>query len=259
MCLRYCAFMKPLIAGNWKMNKLPSEAENWTRDFLTRLQHVDHSHADIALCVPFTHIAFLTNVLVATTIRIGSQDISAHEEGAYTGEVSATMLKDLGVHYAIVGHSERREYHREDDALVGSKVQKALEHELVPILCVGESLEQREAGDADRVVVGQIKADLEGVTLTDANSVVVAYEPIWAIGTGKTATAEDAQTMSKTIRDTLTEIYPDIASDMRILYGGSMKPGNAGELLSQADINGGLIGGASLKIDDLIAIVEAGK
>lgn len=251
--------MKPLIAGNWKMNKLPSEAETWTRDFLTRLQHVEHNHADVALCVPFTHIASLTNVLVATTMQVGSQDVSAHEEGAYTGEVSAAMLKDLGVYYAIIGHSERREYHREDDTLVRSKVQKALEHDLVPILCVGESLAQREAGDADKVVIGQIKAGLEGVSLTNADSLVVAYEPIWAIGTGKTATAADAQAMSKTIRDTLAELYPDLAGDMRILYGGSMKPGNAAELLSQADINGGLIGGASLEIDDLIAIIEAGK
>lgn len=251
--------MKPLIAGNWKMNKLPSEAETWTRDFLTRLQHVEHDHADIALCVPFTHIASMTNVLVATTVHIGAQDISAQEEGAYTGEVSAAMLKDLGVYYAIIGHSERREYHHEDDTLVRSKVQKALEHGLVPILCVGESLEQREAGDADSVVIGQIKADLEGVSLASADSLVIAYEPIWAIGTGKTATSEDAQTISKTIRDTLAELYPDLAANMRILYGGSMKPTNAGELLSQPDINGGLIGGASLKIDDLIAIIEAGK
>ncbi len=247
--------MKPLIAGNWKMNKLPSESETWVRDFTIKLQHIDHNHAEIALCVPFTHIASMTNVLVATAVRLGSQDVSAYQEGAYTGEVSAAMLKDLGVCYAIVGHSERREYHQESDDVVCSKAQAAMANGLIPIVCVGESLEQRDAGQADDIVVAQLKASLAGISLDKTDDLVIAYEPIWAIGTGKTATAEDAQAM----RTTLNELYPHLAADMRILYGGSMKPGNAQELLSQADINGGLIGGASLKIDDLLAIVEADK
>ncbi|MEM6431321.1 MAG: triose-phosphate isomerase [Deinococcota bacterium] len=257
--LRYSTLMKPLIAGNWKMNKLPSESETWVRELTTKLQHIDHTHAEIALCVPFTHIASMTNVLVATVVRLGSQDVSAHDSGAYTGEVSASMLKDLGVCYAIVGHSERRDYHQESDAVVCSKAQAALSHGLIPIVCVGESLTQRDAGQADEVVVSQLNASLAGISLDKADDLVIAYEPIWAIGTGKTATAEDAQAMCHTIRETLSNLYPNLATEIRILYGGSMKPGNAQELLTQADINGGLIGGASLKTPDLLAIVEAGK
>jgi triosephosphate isomerase (TIM) len=244
----------PLIAGNWKMNKLPREAVSWAKTL--KLQ-VDNPNAEVLICAPFTHIPGLSDALAGSVIAIGSQDVSQHTEGAYTGEISAAMLKDLGVTYVIIGHSERREYHQESDTLVNAKVKKVLEQGLRPILCVGESLSQREAGQAQAVVVNQLKSGLEGIRFNHANDLVIAYEPIWAIGTGKTATADDAQTMSAAIRRVLLELYPDKANAMRILYGGSMKPSNAKELLEKPDINGGLIGGASLKIEDLVGIIQA--
>ena len=248
--------IKPLIAGNWKMNKLPTEAEGWATAFKEALTHVD-VEADLLVCAPFTHLLALHTVFSDSPVMVGAQDVSAFESGAYTGEVSAAMLKDAGVTHVIVGHSERREYHGEGDALVNEKIKKCLEHDLVPILCVGEREAQREAGEAESVVLKQLQAGLEGVDLENADTLVIAYEPVWAIGTGKTATAEDAQEMSKTIRTALEGTYPMQAQGIRILYGGSMKPGNAAELLAKPDVNGGLIGGASLDTDDLIAIVKA--
>jgi triosephosphate isomerase (TIM) len=248
--------LTPLIAGNWKMNKLPGEAESWATNFKDALVHLN-VEADILICAPFTHLASLRTVFTDSPVAVGSQDVSQHSEGAYTGEVSAEMLKDIGVTYAIIGHSERREYHQENDALVNAKVKKTLETGLRPILCVGESLSQREAEQAESVVLAQLEADLNGVTFSNANDLVVAYEPIWAIGTGKTATSDDAQAMSATIRSALKKLYPKDADGIRILYGGSMKPSNAKELLGKPDINGGLIGGASLKIEDLVEIVKA--
>ncbi|MCA9837834.1 MAG: triose-phosphate isomerase [Trueperaceae bacterium] len=249
--------IRPLIAGNWKMNKVPTEAATWLGDLKEKLKQTDAGHADILLCVPATHLGAM--VAAQGFLALGGQDMSQHESGAYTGEISAAMLKDAGASYVIVGHSERREYHKEDDALLNAKVKKALEHNLIPILCVGESEAQRDAGKAKDVVIAQLKADLEGISFASADDLVIAYEPIWAIGTGKTATADDAQEMCAAIRQTLAELYPDQASRIRILYGGSMKPSNAQELLSKADINGGLIGGASLKTDDLLALVAAAK
>ncbi len=243
----------PLIAGNWKMNKLPSEAISWANTLKAQL---NPSKAEILICAPYTHLAGLQIALAGSSVAVGSQDVSQHTDGAYTGEISAAMLKDLGVTYVIIGHSERREYHQESDTLVNAKIKKVLEQGLRPILCVGESLSQREAGQAQAVVVSQLKAGLEGVSF-NSNDLVIAYEPIWAIGTGKTATADDAQTMSAAIRKVLQELYPDKANTMRILYGGSMKPSNAKELLEKPDVNGGLIGGASLKIDDLVGIIQA--
>ncbi len=238
------------------MNKLPSEAEAWANNFKDALTHVS-ADAEILVCAPFTHLASLRTVFTDSPVAVGSQDVSQHSEGAYTGEVSAAMLKDIGVTYVVIGHSERREYHKESDALVNAKVKKVLETGLRPILCVGESLAQREAGQAESVVLAQLSAGLDGVTFASPADVVVAYEPIWAIGTGKTATSDDAQAMSATIRKALQSMYPNDASEIRILYGGSMKPSNAKELLEKPDINGGLIGGASLKIEDLVAILEA--
>ena len=247
---------QPLIAGNWKMNKLPSEAEGWATRFKERLEHID-VEADVLICAPFTHLLALHTVFTDSPVLIGAQDISAYDAGAYTGEVSAAMLKDAGATHVIVGHSERREYHGEDDALVNKKVKAALEHGLVPILCVGEREEERDAGEQEDVVLDQLRAGLADVALSSANDLVVAYEPVWAIGTGKTATAEDAQAMGAAIRSALEELYPEHASAIRLLYGGSMKPGNAAELLSKPDVNGGLIGGASLDVDDLVSIIEA--
>jgi triosephosphate isomerase (TIM) len=244
----------PLIAGNWKMNKLPGEVASWANTFKSQ---VDKPKAEVLICAPFTHLARLREAVAGSSVTIGSQDVSQHAEGAYTGEISAAMLKDLGVTYVIIGHSERREYHKESDTLVNAKVKRVLEHSLRPILCVGESLSQREAGQAESMVIAQLKAGLDGVTFLNPNDLVIAYEPIWAIGTGKTATADDAQSMSATIRKVLSELYPEKAASMRILYGGSMKPSNAKELLEKPDVNGGLIGGASLKIEDLLGILQA--
>mgnify|MGYP003872738207 CR=1 FL=1 len=238
------------------MNKLPSEAESWAVNFKEALTHID-LRADVLICAPYTHLLALHTVFSDSPISVGSQDVSQHDSGAYTGEISAPMLKDAGVWYVIIGHSERRDYHKESDELINAKVKKTLEHNLTPILCVGETEAQRDAGDAQKVVLNQLEANLKDVELESANHIVIAYEPIWAIGTGKTATADDAQEMCATIRTALKGAYPSQASGIRILYGGSMKPDNAAELLSKEDINGGLIGGASLKIKDLIAITEA--
>lgn len=248
--------MKPLIAANWKLNKLPSDVSSWLDALKKALEDVDLSRADVAVCAPYTHLVALKEA-AGEHIGVGAQDCSAHEAGAYTGEVSVAMLKDLGVQYVIVGHSERREYHHEDDATVHAKVKAVLEEGLVPILCVGEKLEEREAGNAESVTLGQLGAALADVTLNDAAALVIAYEPIWAIGTGKTATDDDAQAMCWTIRKKLEELYPEYASEIRVLYGGSMKPDNALGLLRQSDINGGLIGSASLDASSLAQIADA--
>lgn len=248
---------KPLIAGNWKMHRLPSEAVTWLRSLLGRLEARPLPQCDLALLVPFPHLPGMAALAFGEDVALGAQDLSPHEEGAYTGEVSAAMLRDAGARYVIVGHSERRAYHHEDDALVHAKLQAALGAGLVPILCVGERQEERDAGRADEVVLGQLAGALEGIALQDADALVVAYEPVWAIGTGRTATAADAQQISATVRAELARRYPRLAPRMRILYGGSMKPGNAGELLAQPDVDGGLIGGASLDLNDYLAIAEA--
>lgn len=245
----------PLIAGNWKMNKLPSEAEGWANDFKSALTQLD-VNADVLICAPYTHLLSLKTIFADSPVHVGAQDVSAHDEGAYTGEISAAMLKDAGVSYVIIGHSERREYHNESDALINQKVKKTLAAGMRPILCVGESEAQRDAGDAETVVLAQLKAGLADINITNPTDIVIAYEPIWAIGTGKTATADDAQAMSHTIRQALESLFADKAAGIRVLYGGSMKPANAAELLAKADINGGLIGGASLKVDDLSAIIK---
>ena len=238
------------------MNKLVSEAEAWAQTLKEELEHVDFSE-ELLICAPFTHLVPLVTVLNSSPVTLGAQTVSEHEAGAYTGEVSATMLKDIGVRYVIIGHSERRAYHHESDAQVNAKAKQALANELRPIICIGESESQRDAGEAETVVLSQLRAALESLTFEDAQDVVIAYEPIWAIGTGKTATADDAQAMCGAIRQALRELYPDKADEMRILYGGSMKPANAADLLGKQDINGGLIGGASLNVDDLLAIAKA--
>lgn len=249
--------MKPLIAANWKLHKLPSEMDAWVRELHTALEGIDRERLELALCVPYTHLTALEQALSGSDIKLGAQDVSAHAKGAYTGEVAAAMLADLGVHYVIVGHSERREYHREDDALVRAKLEAVLESGLVPIVCVGEKLDEREAGQAEAVTLRQLTAALSGLEITRAEELVIAYEPVWAIGTGKTATDDDAQAMCGTIRGKLRELLPDLADEVRILYGGSMKGDNAAGLLAQPDINGGLIGSASLDTASLAKIAAA--
>ena len=247
---------KKIIAGNWKMNKTPSEAVelvNLLKDL------VKNDDVDVVYCVPAIDIVPVVEATKGTNVAVGAENMYFEESGAYTGEISAAMLVDAGVKYVIIGHSERRDYFKEDDVLLNKKVKKAFEAGITPILCCGESLEQRELGVTMDWIRLQIKSDLAGVTADQVKSMVIAYEPIWAIGTGKTATTEQAQEVCKGIRDLIAEIYDtDTAEAVRIQYGGSMNAGNAAELLAKPDIDGGLIGGASLKAD-FGQVVNAGK
>ena len=247
---------KKIIAGNWKMNKTPSEAVelvNLLKDL------VKNDDVDVVYCVPAIDIVPVVEATKGTSVAVGAENMYFEESGAYTGEISAAMLVDAGVKYVIIGHSERRDYFKEDDVLLNKKVKKAFEAGITPILCCGESLEQRELGVTMDWIRLQIKSDLAGVTADQVKSMVIAYEPIWAIGTGKTATSDQAQEVCKGIRDLIAEIYDtDTAEAVRIQYGGSMNAGNAAELLAKPDIDGGLIGGASLKAD-FGQVVNAGK
>ena len=247
---------KKIIAGNWKMNKTPSEAVelvNLLKDL------VKNDDVDVVYCVPAIDIVPVVEATKGTNVAVGAENMYFEESGAYTGEISAAMLVDAGVKYVIIGHSERRDYFKEDDVLLNKKVKKAFEAGITPILCCGESLEQRELGVTMDWIRLQIKSDLAGVTADQVKSMVIAYEPIWAIGTGKTATSDQAQEVCKGIRDLIAEIYDtDTAEAVRIQYGGSMNAGNAAELLAKPDFDGGLIGGASLKAD-FGQVVNAGK
>jgi triosephosphate isomerase len=238
---------RKIIAGNWKMNKTPSEAKALA-ELLKPL--VDNPDVDVVYCVPAIDLLPVAEVIKGTNVMLGAENVSDQDAGAYTGEISADMLVDAGVKFVIIGHSERRQYYREDDAFLNRKVLKALEKGLTPILCCGETLEQREAGVTLDWIRLQLKSDLQGVTKEQAASMVIAYEPIWAIGTGKTATSDQAEEVCGAIRKLIAEIYDtDTAEKIRIQYGGSMKPSNCRELLAKPDIDGGLIGGAALKAD----------
>ena len=238
---------KKIIAGNWKMNMTPSEAVK----LCTELKElVKNDEADVVYCVPAIDIVPVVEAVKGTNVQVGAENMYYEEKGAYTGEISPEMLVDAGVKYVIIGHSERRDYFKECDCMLNKKVKKALEHNLTPILCCGESLEQREMGVTLDWIRLQIKSDLKDVTAEQAASIVIAYEPIWAIGTGKTATTEQAQEVCKAIRDCIAEIYDSAtAEQVRIQYGGSVNAANAAELFAQPDIDGGLVGGASLKAD----------
>ena len=238
---------KKIIAGNWKMNKTPSEAVALVEELKPLVQNDD---VDVVYCVPAIDIVPVAEAVKGTNVAVGAENFYIEDKGAFTGEISAPMLLDAGVKYVIIGHSERREYFKEDDAFLNKKVKKAFEAGLTPILCCGESLELRERNAYKDWINLQIKADLEGVTAEQVASMVIAYEPIWAIGTGKTATADQAQEVCAMIRNTIAEIYDtDTAEKVRIQYGGSMNAGNCKELLAKPDIDGGLIGGAALKAD----------
>lgn len=244
---------RKLIAGNWKMNG--SLAANATLlDGI--LAGAANLNADLAVCVPAPYLAQVQAALAGSSIAWGAQDVSVHESGAYTGEVSVAMLKDFGCRYAIVGHSERRSFHGESDEVVAQKAVRALAAGLVPIVCVGETLTEREQGHTDAVVTRQLQAVLDAVG-AQLSGVVIAYEPVWAIGTGKTATPAMAQQVHELIRANLAQRDASAAVTVKILYGGSMKPDNAKELLAMADIDGGLIGGAALKAADFLAIAQA--
>ena len=238
---------RKIIAGNWKMNMTPSQAVELIN---TLKPLVVTDEADVVFCVPAIDIIPAVEAAKGSNIEIGAENMYFEEKGAYTGEIAPDMLTDAGVKYVIIGHSERREYFAETDETVNKKVKKALEAGLTPILCCGESLEQREMGVTMDWIRLQIKSDLAGVTADQVKGMVIAYEPIWAIGTGKTATTEQAEEVCKGIRDCIAEMYDtDTAEAVRIQYGGSVNAGNAAELFAQPDIDGGLVGGASLKAD----------
>ena len=245
---------RKLVVGNWKMHG--SRVSN--AELLAGIVAARPFGCDVAVCPPFPYLVEAAATLAATDVRWGAQDCSAHEQGAYTGEVSASMLADCGCRYAIVGHSERRGYHAESDLLVARKAQAALSRGITPIVCVGETLEQRDAGQTESVVKRQLAAVIAQLTHC-AGEMVVAYEPVWAIGTGRTATPEQAQQVHAVLRAQLHAATGDRAQSMRILYGGSVKPDNAKELFSQPDIDGGLIGGAALKAADFVAICRAAE
>jgi triosephosphate isomerase len=242
---------RKLIVGNWKMHG--SHAAN--AELLAGIVGGRPYLADVAVCVPFPYLSEAAVALAATDIRWGAQDCSAHEQGAYTGEVSAAMLHEFGCRYAIVGHSERRQYHAESDQLVADKAKAALARGVTPIVCVGETLAQREAGETEAVVKRQLSAVIHTLAHC-AGEMVVAYEPVWAIGTGRTATPEQAQAVHHLLRAQLHAATPR-ADTMTILYGGSVKPDNAAQLFGQSDIDGALVGGASLKAADFVAICRA--
>lgn len=246
---------KPIIAGNWKMNMTPDEA----RELVTALiPLVKDAACDVVVCPPYVDLPAVGELVKGTNIHLGCQNIHWEEKGAYTGEISPKMLLALGVEYAIIGHSERRTYFGETDEGVNKRTKAALAHGITPIVCVGETLEQREAGVTESWVSGQTVAAFKGISAEDAVKVVIAYEPIWAIGTGKTATAEEAGAVCTQIRTLIRKKYgARVARSVTIQYGGSMNAKNAAELLAQPDIDGGLIGGASLKPDDFMAIVNA--
>lgn len=248
---------KPIMAGNWKMYKTVTQAVNFARDLLERLEDPG---CEVVICPSFTALSPLAETVEKTYITLGAQNMHWEDEGAYTGEISPGMLVDAGCRYVIVGHSERRRYFGETDETVNRKVLTAFRHNLVPIVCVGEMLEEREAGITEQVIRRQTETGLAGITAAQAGKLVVAYEPVWAIGTGKTASPGDAQQVNAFIRSVLKEMFGEKpAEQIRIQYGGSVKPGNAAELMAQQDIDGALVGGASLNAASFAAIVKAAK
>lgn len=243
------------ICGNWKMNKTVEEAVVFANEF--RQNYMPVHGRKVAVAAPFTALFSLKLCFEGSGIGVGAQNMHFEDSGAFTGEISAPMLGEIGVEYVIIGHSERRQYFGETDETVNKKLKKALEAEIGPIVCVGESLEQREAGKQFELVAGQVKAAFDGVDAESVEKITVAYEPIWAIGTGRTASAEQAQEMCCFIRKTVVELYgEDVAEKLTIQYGGSVKPSNAKELLNQPDIDGALVGGASLKPGDFWGIIN---
>ena len=247
---------RKFVAGNWKMYKTPSEAETLAGDLKSAIGALNG--AEMVVCPPYTALDRVNRVIQGSNIRLGAQDLHWEDQGAYTGKISHDMLKDVGVSHVIIGHSEQRTYFHETNETVNKKTVKALSSGLTPIVCVGETLEEREAGRMHDVVQSHVRGGYAGISKADALKTIIAYEPVWAIGTGKTATPEQAQEVHAFIRGLLKEMYDaEVAESLRILYGGSVKPDNAGELFSQPDIDGGLIGGAALKAPDFKAIVEA--
>ena len=244
---------KPIIAGNWKMHKTIAEALEFVNDVKDK---VSNNEVEAVICAPFTLLKDLKEATKGTNIKIGAQNMHFEEMGAFTGEISPLMLKELDMDYVVIGHSERRQYFNETDETVNKKVLKALEVEINPILCVGETLEEREAGNTKNVCKVQVEKALENVSKEDIAKVVIAYEPVWAIGTGKTATSEDANDVIAYIREVVANLYGELANEIRIQYGGSVKPSNVAEIMNQSDIDGALVGGASLQANDYVELVN---
>ena len=248
---------KKIIAGNWKMNMLPNEAIQFIEELAPLVKDTEN---EVILCVPYIDLFYALLTAQNTNIKIGAQNMHFAENGAYTGEISGKMLKSINVEYVIIGHSERRQYFNETDETVNKKVKVAFENKLKPIVCVGETLEEREAGKVEEIITNQTKLALEGLTNEQVENTIIAYEPIWAIGTGKTATKEDANYAVKAIRNKIAEIYGQTVADGVIIqYGGSVKASNAKELFEMSDIDGGLVGGASLKVEEFSKIVNFNK
>jgi triosephosphate isomerase len=249
---------KPIIAGNWKMNKTLAEAKSFVADTKNNVPKSDA--VDSIICAPFPFLHALVEDTKGTDLKIAAQNMHFEESGAFTGEVSPAVLKDLGVTYVVLGHSERREMFNETDESVNKKAKAAFNYDLTPIICVGETLEQREANQTMDLVADQVTKALDGLTEDQVKQSVIAYEPIWAIGTGKTATSEQANEVCAHVRKTVASVVSsDAAEAVRIQYGGSVKPANIDELLQQSDIDGALVGGASLEADSFLKLVEAGK
>ena len=251
--------MRPkLIAGNWKMNKDIHETALLIEDLKGRLKEF-RNEIGVVICPPFTSLVVARGLIQETPMKLGAQNMSDKDDGAFTGEISARMLTSIGCEYVVLGHSERRQYFKETNEFINSKVHKALKSNLTPIICVGETLEEREAGVTNQIVSTQIKGVLAGLTSSDIGKVVIAYEPVWAIGTGKTATPDQANEVHKLIRKLVGQMYSwPIAEKLQILYGGSVNPTNARDLLLQSDIDGALVGGACLKADSFTSIINAG-
>ena len=246
---------KKIVAGNWKMNKTLQEGIELAK---TINRQVEDNEIVVILCTPFIHLTEVRNAISKDSLFLGAQNCASEASGAYTGEVSAAMIKSTGAEYVIIGHSERRSYYHEDDATINKKVKQALANDLLPIFCCGEVLEERQSGIHMKVVGTRIEKGLFDLSVEDFSKVVIAYEPVWAIGTGVTATSGQAQEMHKIIRDLVAEKYGNVVADnTSILYGGSCKPSNAGELFANPDVDGGLIGGAALSASDFMGIVNA--
>lgn len=248
---------KKVIAGNWKMNMLPDQTIKFIDEIAPLVKDTKN---EVILCVPYTDLFYALLTAQNTNIKIGAQNMHWEENGAYTGEVSGKMLKVIGVEYVIIGHSERRGYFAETDETVNKKIKAAFANELKPIVCVGETLEQREEGKTEEIITNQTRLALEGLSNEQVKNTIIAYEPIWAIGTGKTATSEDANNSIKAIRKEIEDIYgKEVSEEVIIQYGGSVKSTNAKELFETSDIDGGLVGGASLKVEEFSKIVNYDK
>ncbi len=246
---------KLIIAGNWKMNKTVAEALTLVQDLKIELANV--TEGDIVVCPPFTALGEVAKAVRGSNIRLGAQDMSEHKPGAYTGEIAAAMLKELDVRYVILGHSERRQYQKESDELISKKARAAHAASLEPIVCVGETLAERETGQMEKVLETQVRGSLTGLSKEQMAETIIAYEPVWAIGTGKTATTDQAQEAHAFVRGLLVKLYDEAtARRVRIQYGGSVKPSNARELMSQPDVDGALVGGASLEAQSFAEIVK---